>query len=187
MRALLITLAIAAASLPAQVIPQETEFRAKLLSPVDTETSKKGDKLTAQVTAPPAFAGDILEGQVRESKGGAKVKGNAVLNLAFETLNHAGQRVPIQASVKSVVNSQGKQDVDEEGRVVRKKNSLGKAAVGAGIGALIGGIAGGGKGAAIGAAAGAGAALVLIEVAAEGARVSFAAGSEFVLAVKQRQ
>lgn len=187
MKACLILFAMAAMPIAAQTIPQETEFRVKLLSPVDTETSRKGDKLTAQVNAPSAFAGDILEGQVRESKGGAKIKGNAVLNIAFETLNHGGQRIPIQASVKSVVNSQGKQDVDEEGRVVRKKNSLGKAAVGAGLGALIGGIAGGGKGAAIGAAAGAGAALVLIEVGAEGARVNFAAGSEFILAVKQRQ
>ena len=187
MRAFLFLAVIAAMPLPAQVIPKETEFRVKLLSPVDTETSRKGDKLTSQVVAPPEFAGDILEGQVRESEGGAKVKGNAVLNIAFETLNHAGRRVPVQASVKSMINSQGKQDVDEEGRVIRKKNSLAKAAVGAGLGALIGGLAGGGKGAAIGAAAGAGAALVLIEVGTEGARVSFAAGSEFLLAVKQRQ
>ena len=41
--------------------------------------------------------------------------------------------------------------MDEEGRVIEKKNNLGKAAVATGAGALIGAAIGGGKGAAIGA------------------------------------
>jgi hypothetical protein len=167
-------------------LPAETEFRVKLMSPISTETSRKGDRINAQVISPDAYRGDIMEGAIQESKSGAKVKGKAVLNFSFQTLQHAGQTMPVQASVKSMINSRGQQNVDEEGRVIEKKNNLGKAAVGAGAGALIGALAGGAKGAAIGAGAGAAAALVLIEVGARGANVAFAPGSEFILAVKQR-
>ncbi len=178
---------LAAAPVPAaKTIESETEFRVKLLSPIDTRTSRKGDTITAQVIGPDAFRGDILEGKIKESKSGGKAKGESVLSFSFETLNHAGQPVPVQSSVKSVANSQGARDVDEEGRVVRKKNNLGKAAAAAGIGALIGAVAGGGRGAAIGAGVGAAAALVFIQVGVEGANVSFAPGSEFILAVKER-
>jgi hypothetical protein len=55
------------------------------------------------------------------------------------------------------------------------------------VGALIGGLAGGGKGAVIGAGVGGAASLILVEVAAQGANVSFAPGSEFVLAVRAAQ
>ena len=95
--------------------------------------------------------------------------------------------VTIENALKSVTNSKGKQDVDEEGQIIRKKNNLGKAAVGTGVGALIGGIAGGAKGAAIGAGVGAAASIVFIEVAVSGANVSFAPGSQFLLTVNQLQ
>lgn len=177
-------LLIAAALAAAPGFSAETAFRARLLSPISTESSKKGDKFTAQVIAPPEYAGDILDGLIRESKGGAKVKGKAILNFTFTAIHHGGKTMPIQAAVTSVINSKGKQDVDEEGRVIHRKNSLGKAAAGAGVGALIGGLAGGARGAAMGAGIGAAAALVLIEVGTEGAQVSFAPGTEFALSVK---
>jgi hypothetical protein len=170
----------------AATIQPDGDFTVRLLSPINTQTSKKGDKVTAQVLQPPAFAQDILEGQIRESKSGGKINGKSVLNFSFETLNHGGQAVPVQAVVKSVANSKGQPNVDEEGQIVKKKNNLGKIAAGTAIGALIGGLAGGGKGAAIGAGVGVGASIVLVEVAAEGANVSFAPGSEFVLSVKSQ-
>ena len=92
----------------------------------------------------------------------------------------------IQSALKSVTNSKGVQNADEEGRGVKRKNNLGKAAAAAGLGAIIRALAGGGKGAAIGAGAGVAAPLVLIQVAADGNNVSFASGSEFVLSVKVR-
>ncbi len=166
------------------LLAAETDFRVKLLTPLNTQTSKKGDKITAQVLDPAPFTGDILEGTIRESKSGAKLKGKSVLNFTFDTLNRAGQAQPVQANVKSMTNSKGQQDVDEEGQIVKKKNNIGKLAAGTAIGALIGGLAGGGRGAAIGAGIGAAASLVLIEVAVEGANVSFAPGSELILSVK---
>lgn len=178
---------LAALPLGAQTIPSETEFRVKLLVPLSTQTNRKGDKITAQVLAPEQFKGDIVEGEVKESKSGGKIKGTSVLNFSFHTLNHAGNTVPIDAQVKSFTNSKGVQDADEEGRVVQKKNNLGKAAVATGVGALIGAIAGGAKGAAIGAGVGAAASLVFIQMTVKGANVSFAPGSEFVLSVKERR
>ena len=184
---LLSAIALCAPPVSAQSIAKDTEFRVRLLSPVDTDTSRKGDRITAQVTAPPEFAGDIMEGQVRESKSGHKIKGSSVLNLSFDSIEHGGSVRNVRASVVSLANSQGKQNVDEEGRIITKKNNIGKAAAVAGVGALIGGIAGGARGAAIGGAAGAAAALIFIEVGVEGPRVSFAAGSEFVLSVVERK
>jgi hypothetical protein len=169
----------------AQTIPQETEFHVKLLAPLSTETNKKGDKVSAQVVSPDQFNGDTVEGVVKESKGSGKIKGKSVLNFTFQTLNHGGNAVPIESQVKSVVNSKGKADVDEEGRSVQKKNNLGKMAAATAGGALLGAIIGGGKGAAIGAGVGAAASIVFIEVATTGAQISFAPGSEFILAVKE--
>ena len=171
----------------AQMIPRDSEFQVKLLSPINTQTSRKGDKITAQVLDPAPFKGDILEGRIDEAKSGGKIKGKSVLHFTFQSLNHAGRAIAVQSSVKSVTNSQGKQDVDEEGQIIKKKNNLGKAAVGTGVGALIGGIAGGAKGAAIGAGVGAAASIVFIEVAVSGANVSFAPGSQFLLSVNQLQ
>lgn len=177
----------AAGSLPGQTVAPDTEFQVKLLGPISTQTSKKGDKVTAQVQSPQQFQGDILEGSVRESKSGGKIKGKSVLNFAFDVLNHGGQQVPIQSSLKAVTNSKGKTGVDEEGRVISSKNNLGKAAIATGAGALIGAIAGGGKGAAIGAGVGAVAAIMFIEIGTTGANVAFDSGSLFTLTVKERR
>jgi len=171
----------------AQTIAPDTELRVKLLSPLSTETNRKGDKITAQVVAPQEFQGDMVEGTVKESKSGGKISGKSVLNFSFQTLHHQGKTIPVEAQVKSFANSKGKQNVDEEGRIIEKKSNVGKAAVATGVGALIGGIAGGAKGAAIGAGVGAAGSLIFIEVAAKGANVTFAPGSEFVLSVKERR
>lgn len=172
---------------PAQEIQPDTEFRVKLLAPLSTETNRKGDKFTAQVVAPEAFAGGIMEGEIRESKSGGKVSGKSVLTLGFTQLVYKGETTPVSAQVKSFTNSKGQANVDEEGRIIEKKSNVGKAALGTGAGALIGGLAGGAKGAAIGAGVGAAASLVLIQVGAKGANVSFAPGSEILLSVSQRK
>ncbi len=165
---------------------QEGEFDVKLLTPLSTETSQKGDKLTAQVLSPQQYQGDFMEGKVRESKSGHKLKGKSVLGFYFDTLHHGDKTIAIESSVKSMMNSKKQENVDEEGNVIEKKNNLGKAAAATGAGALIGALAGGGKGAAIGAGVGAAAALIFIEVGTKAPSISFAAGSEFVLDVKKR-
>lgn len=179
--------AVLALPLPGETIAPDTEFQVKLTAPLSTRTNKKGDKITALVVTPQNFAGGILEGEVKESKNGGKIRGKSVLNFTFHTLTHKEQIIPIDAHIKSFTNSKGEQNVDEEGRVVEKKSNVGKAAIGTGIGALIGGIAGGAKGAAIGAGVGAAASLVLIQVAATGPSITFDAGSMVTLTVKERR
>ena len=134
--AALAALAFFCTSAPAQNLRKETEFRASLMSPLSTQTSKKGDSVTARVVSPDQFKGAILEGKVQESKSGAKLKGTSVLNFTFDMLNQNGQTTKVQANIKEIVNSKGKSNVDEEGRVLTHKNSLGKVALVTGIGAL---------------------------------------------------
>jgi outer membrane protein OmpA-like peptidoglycan-associated protein len=165
---------------------QEMAFQVQLRTPLSTEKNHKGDAVMAIVVSPDAFKNDLMEGKVTEVKSGNKLRGQSVLNFTFETIQHAGQTVPVSSSVTSMMNSKGQENVDEEGRVIRKSSNLGKAAAGTGAGALIGGLAGGLKGAAIGAGVGAAASIVLIEVAAEGPKVEFAPGSMFGLSVKSR-
>lgn len=168
-------------------LANNTEFRVRLLAPVSTNTNQKGDKISAQVLAPEAFAGKMVEGEVRESKSGAKLKGKSTLSLAFQTLYLNDQeKIDIRSDVKSFINSKGKANVDEEGFIIEKKNNLGKVAAVSGIGALIGGIAAGGKGAAIGAGAGAAAALIIVQMAATAPNITFDSGSELVLDVSPR-
>ena len=57
----IVLLFLAATAMSAQ------EFTVKLLSPVSTDTSKAGDKITAQVINPQEFQGDSMEGVVRRS------------------------------------------------------------------------------------------------------------------------
>jgi hypothetical protein len=181
-------LGLAAVSLAwSQEIKPNSEFKIKLLAPVSTETNQKGDKITAQVTSPAEFAGAMMEGEVKESKSGAKLKGTSVLTFSFSKIVNKEQTIPVSSDVKGFVNSQGKANVDEEGRVIEKKNNLGKVAVATGAGALIGALAGGGKGAAIGAGIGGAASLILVQMAAKAPNITFAPGSEFILSVSPQK
>lgn len=160
-----------------------TEMRVKLLGPVSTETSQKGDKITAQVLSPDQCKGASVEGKVTDSKSGSRYKGKSTLGLSFDTLQLQNQAVPIRGVVKSVINSQGAPDVDEEGHVIKKTSNVKWAAAGAGAGAVLGGLLGGAKGAAIGAGAGAAVSLAAIRVAVKAPSISFAPGSVFILGV----
>lgn len=186
---LLVTLLLfaPASNLHGQTIPPNSKMTVKLLGPLSTKTNKVGDKISAQVIAPPAFKGDMVEGVVRRVKNGGKIHGKSILNFTFETLYGHGQAIPIDSSVLSVTNSHGQQNVDEEGQVIKKKNNVGKVALATAIGAGLGALFGGGRGAAIGAGAGLAGSLIMIEMATKGPSIDFAPGSEFVLSVKQRR
>ena len=157
---------------------QDTEIQVELMGPLSTQSSHKGDRVFARVIAPQNLAGDMMEGKVSNARAGGKFRGQSVLNFTFDTLQHRGESIPVSCQVMSVSNSKGQQNVDEEGRIVRKTNNVAKAAVATGVGGLIGGIVGGGKGAAIGAASGAAASIILIEVATDGPDIRLDPGSE---------
>jgi len=180
---LFLTLAVASA----QTIADNTEFRVKLTAPLSTDVNRKGDKITALILSPAEFANGVMEGQVKESKSGGKINGKSVLNFTFDKIVINEKTLEVNSEVKSLFNSKGKQNVDEEGRVIEKKNQTGKVAAVAGAGALIGALAGGGKGALIGAGAGAAAGLVLVQVGTTGPNVKFDSGSEMLLSVRERR
>jgi hypothetical protein len=159
------------------------EFRVRLVTRIDTSSNQAGDPIAAVVLTPQNYANAVLEGQIRESRAGNKIKGRAALGISFDRLRQNGKETPVQAVIQSVVSSRGIQNADEEGRIVTKTNRVGATALATGLGAVLGALKGGAKGAAIGAGVGAGAALATIELATDGATVKFEPGSEFVLSV----
>ena len=165
---------------------QEIEIQVEMMNRVGTDTSRKGDMISARVLSPEALKGDIVEGKVSESKAGAKMGGKATLSLSFDTLKHGSESIGISSQVRSITNSKGQVNADEEGRVIRGTNNVPKAIGGTGAGALIGGLAGGGRGAAIGAGVGAVASIVLIQIVAEGPSVRLDPGSRVTLMAKSR-
>ena len=185
--AVLVMLAAVTMPVHGQEIKPNTEFHVKLLAPVNTENNRKGDKITAQIVSPADFAGSQMEGTIKDAKSGAKLKGTSVLTFGFSTIVKGETKIAVTSDVKGFTNSQGKASVDEEGRILEKKNQVGKAAALTGAGALIGALAGGAKGAAMGAGAGAAAALILIEVSVKAPNISFAPGSEFTLSVSPQR
>jgi hypothetical protein len=166
------------------------EMTVKLLSPISTKTSQKGDKFSAQVIAPESYKDAVVEGHINEVKKAEK-RDKSQISFAFETMTASDATHPIQADLKEITNSRGVKSVDEEGRAVGKtsvKKSVGAAAIGGGAGALLGGKLGGAKGAAIGAGAGAAAGLLFaINFTTDGSDMEFAPGSQFLLVVSDRE
>jgi len=168
-------------------IPPGTSFRAQLTQPLSTKANKKGDKVVAQVLLPESYKGDILEGEVKESKSSGSFNKESVLNFGFNVLNHKGQMMPVRAEVTKFYNSKGKENVDEEGRIISKKNDLGKAALITALGAGVGAAAGGAKGAGIGAGAGAVVGLLFVKFGTKAPDISFDTGSDFDLLLSNRR
>ena len=160
----------------------------QLLSPINTATSRKGDKFSCKVLAPVEYSGAIVEGHIRDLKRSGKADKESKIDLAFDTITAAdGQTAKFSAIVKEVfevkhVSEQGL--ADNEGTVRTKsstvKTSVKRAAAGAAMGAIIGGIIAGPKGAVAGAAIGAGLG-VTTTLAQRGPDLEFKTGSQFTV------
>ena len=154
-------------SAPAQTsslsIPRNTILGLELLTPLSTDVSQRGDHFEARVTEPSEYAGATVEGRVSQVKRPGKVKGVAQLQLSFEQIRTADNRVTsLHAELVEVIpmTPDGPSNVDPEGGVKGRdstKDDAAKIGAATGIGAIIGAIAGGGSGAAIGAIIGGGA------------------------------
>ncbi len=167
------------------------DFTVKLLSPISTKTSQKGDTFSAQVIAPAQYENAVLEGRVSNVKKAKKGGEKSEILFAFQTLTVGNRTYPIVADLKEVANSKGVKEVDEEGRAIGRTSNKKRAAsalAGSAVGAIIGGLAGGSKGAAIGAAAGAAAGLLIgVKFTTAGTDMEFAPGSTFLLLVSDRE
>lgn len=150
------------ARLPAQSFADDTSFRVKLMSRLSTETNDKGDKLTAIILQPPSFAKAFIEGEIKESKArGGLFQKTAALNILFQRIVKNGKTVEVDCKIKEVYNSKGDLNIDDENRVIENKNS--------------------------GKKKGADAEQFLLKLETQGAQLSFAAGTEFVLIVRTKQ
>jgi len=172
--------------LPGAALAQQIDLKVELMGPLDTKTSHQGDRVFARVLQPDGLKGDTVEGAVKEVHSGGKLHGNALLNFSFDTLQHGGQPVQIDAEIKGFQNSKGQADVDEDGSVVRKGSNAGKKVAGNVAGGLIGGLAGGLRGAARNTSVNAASSVAVTEISADSPEIRFAPGSIVTLSAKSR-
>jgi outer membrane protein OmpA-like peptidoglycan-associated protein len=182
MRSRVILLAFALLLVTA-VQAQDVELQVELMNGIGTGSSHKGDLVSARVLAPAALQGDVLEGKIANVEQGG---GKAALKFSFETLRHAGEAIAITSEIKSIANSKGEIDVDENGNIIRKNRGASKPSGVARAGGAIGGMLGGKKGAAVGAASRAAEAVMSIDLASDAPSLTLAAGSKITLLAKSK-
>src|SRR4051812_39521726 len=112
--------AVAALLLAGLAPAQEMELQVELLNRVGTDTSRKGDMVSARILSPAGFAGSTVEGKVTESISGAQNRGQSALDIDFDMLRHGGAVTPINSRITSVMNAKGQANVDSQGRVIAR-------------------------------------------------------------------
>jgi hypothetical protein len=135
-------------------VPNGTELRIRLSTPISTKTGRVGDTFKATVVSPSSYESSTVEGHIATLKKSGRVSGKTEVGLAFDTLIAPdGRQTRIDADLIKVYESENVKKVDEEGHVEsgsRTKDSEVRGGIGAAAGAILGGIIGGGKGAVIG-------------------------------------
>lgn len=135
-------------------IPNGTELRIRLSSPISTKTGRAGDTFTATVVQPSTYESATVEGRIATLNKSGRVSGKTEVGLAFDNITlQDGRSARIDGELVRIYESENVKRVDEEGRVEtgsRTRDSEVRGGVGAAAGAIIGGIVGGGKGALIG-------------------------------------
>lgn len=122
---------------------QEMELQVELLNRVGTDTSRRGDPVSARIVAPEALQGSVVEGKVAESTSGARTRGQSVLSIDFDVLRHAGTATPIRSRIASAAVGDGQTSVDGGGRVILRPPAPKPSPGTSGMGRALGGIAGG--------------------------------------------
>jgi hypothetical protein len=159
-------------------LPQGTELKLRLETPLSSATSREGDAVTARVenatddegrVALPG--GTVLKGRVVEVRRAGRVKGRALISVDFDRIVVRGRTSELEASPISV------EAPDDHGRDAKIVG--GAAAAGAVIGAIKDGKEGFAKGAILGGAAGTGAVLVT-----RGRDIEIPAGSQWTVRLK---
>src|ERR1044072_3538933 len=68
------------------VVPADTKFSVELLSPISTQSNKKGDEFTCKVLAPSEFADALITGIVVRIKAAGKTTKKSEITLAFDRI-----------------------------------------------------------------------------------------------------
>jgi len=152
-------------------IPDGTNLRLDLVTPLDSDSSRVEDSVRATLREAVAVNGTTVlpvgtevTGTVTEAQGSGRVKGRARLGFRFTSLRAGRERYEIQTA-----------PIGLEAQATKKEDAK-KIGIGAGIGAAVGAIAGGGSGAAKGAAIGAGGGTGVV-LATKGKEVRLGAGA----------
>jgi len=90
-------------------------MRVRLLAPLTTRFSRKGDMVSAQVMEPANLKGSILEGEVRDIRAGGIGVRTSYVEFDFHTLHQADKALPVSASIVQITNSRSQSGLDEEG------------------------------------------------------------------------
>jgi hypothetical protein len=135
-------------------IPNGTELRVRLSSPISTKTGRVGDTFRATVVQPSTYESATVEGRIATLNKSGRVSGKTEVGLAFDSITlQDGRSARIDGELVRIYESENVKRVDEEGRVEtgsRTRDSEVRGGIGGAAGAIIGGIVGGGKGALIG-------------------------------------
>lgn len=174
--------------------PPNLKMSLQLLSPINTATSKKGDKFSCKVLAPAEYSGAVVEGHIRDLKRSGKVDKESKIDLAFDSITvpegHSAKFNAMVVEVFEVAHASDQGLADNEGTVKSKsstvKTSVKRAVAGALIGGIVGGIVAGPKGAAAGAAIGATLG-VTTTLARRGPDLEFKTGTQFTVVTSGRR
>jgi hypothetical protein len=147
-------------------LPAGAKWRVRLLAPLSTGFSRKGDMVSTRVLAPAAFQGAILEGVIRDLKAGGDSAGASSIQFDFLTLHAEDKALPVSAALVDALNSRGEPGVDDKGSVLESSAP--------GIGAKLAGVF-------------SRSASATLRLTSRSAHLSFAPGSEFVLQLQLRK
>lgn len=142
------------------VIPVETELVVELLSDINTNFNREGDRFQARVVSPVEISGAIIEGRISKIIKPGRVKRRSEMQLSFDQIRVSDNRWSnFNALLAEVLPLKGDnvRRVDVEGTVEGKsslKGDLVKVGAAAGTGVVIGAIAGGPVGAVVGGSVG---------------------------------
>ena len=160
-------------------VPAGTALTLVLETPLSTETSREGERVTARVERATSEdggvvlpGGSVLQGRVTEVDRAGRVSGRAHLAVKWDTLTVRGESHRV--SVSDLAMTAEKQ-FGRDAKIIG-----GSTAAGAIIGGIVNGGSGAKKGAIIGAGAGAGAVLIN-----KGQDVEMPAGSRWTVRVKE--
>lgn len=169
----------------AYVIPNGTQLKAVLNTPISTRSSQNGDRFELQVISPSQYRNAVISGRISNMERSGFVSGQANMNFIFENVRmQNGQSFAFSGIVDQLRLPNGNQiDVDNEGAIKERdqmRSTITRAGIGAAIGAVIGAVSAGPKGAGIGALIGAGAGVGSILIQGKD-DVELVQGTEFII------
>lgn len=162
----------------------------ELLSPINSNTNKKGDQFNCRVIEPYQFANAIVTGRIQYIKASGKAKEASKIALSFQSITIGERTNAFNAEVKQIldpINAKNQGKADEEGVVEGKspgKRVLKRSLFWALIGGVAGGIVAGPNGAAAGATIGAGVGAISA-LAMDSPTLDFKAGTRFTVKAQE--